>query len=213
MLGDLVIEMVFQLRLMDCYGCLVAWSTVVPGTDGPVGVGAGRCVGSGAEAGGEAALRASGGTLAAGARPDGYGVPAVGGGIARRVAPASRGGSRLVARGGPRSAVRTLRALTEAGGPDGGWGRRCLTAARPPIRPWAVHWELLRAGGVVTAAAPGTGSAGGACCPAAASPAFGDVASVVLPASPACRVRLTIPVKYPGPRGPHPQGVRRPRPT
>src|SRR5262249_13143139 len=51
MLGDLVIEKVFQLRLMDCYGCLVAWSTVVPGTDGPVGVGAGRCVGSGAEGG------------------------------------------------------------------------------------------------------------------------------------------------------------------
>src|SRR5262245_52672128 len=43
MLGDLVIEMVFQLRLMDCYGCLVARSTVVPGTDGPVGVGTGRC--------------------------------------------------------------------------------------------------------------------------------------------------------------------------
>ena len=32
MLGDLVIEMVFQLRLMDCYGCLVARSTVVPGS-------------------------------------------------------------------------------------------------------------------------------------------------------------------------------------
>ena len=45
---------------------------------------------------GEAALRAIGGTLAAGARPDGYGVLAVGGGIARRVAPASRGGSRFV---------------------------------------------------------------------------------------------------------------------
>src|SRR5215471_5290805 len=52
MLGDLVIEVVFQLRLMDCYGCLVARSTVVPGADGPGGVGAGRCVGSGAEAGG-----------------------------------------------------------------------------------------------------------------------------------------------------------------
>ena len=96
LLGDLVIEVVFQLRLMDCYGCLVARSTVVPGTDGPVGVGAGRCVGRGAGARGEAALRASGGTLAAGARPDGYGVLAVGGGIARRVAPASRGGSRFV---------------------------------------------------------------------------------------------------------------------
>ena len=57
MLGDLVIEMVFQLRLMDCYGCLVARSTVVPGTDGPVGVGAGRCVGSGAEAGGSLARK------------------------------------------------------------------------------------------------------------------------------------------------------------
>src|SRR6516165_5244504 len=50
MLGDLIIEMVFQLRLMDCYGCLVARSTVVPGTGSPGGVGAGRCVGSGAEA-------------------------------------------------------------------------------------------------------------------------------------------------------------------
>src|SRR5215467_11810145 len=105
--------MVFRLRLMDCYGCLVARSTVVPGTDGPVGVGAGRCVGSGAEARGGAALRASGGTLAAGAGPDGNGVPAVGGGIARRVAPASRGGSPFVARGGPPSAARTLRARTE----------------------------------------------------------------------------------------------------
>ena len=44
-------------------------------------------------------------------------VPAVGDGIARRVVPASRSGSRSVARGGPLSATRTLRALTE--GPDG----------------------------------------------------------------------------------------------
>jgi len=43
MIGDLVIEMVFQLRLMDCYGRLVGRSTV-PGTDSPVGVGTGRCV-------------------------------------------------------------------------------------------------------------------------------------------------------------------------
>src|SRR5262249_4566308 len=101
MLGDLVIEVVFQLRLMDCYGCLVARSTVVPGTDGPVGVGAGRCVGHGAGARGEAALRASGGTLAAGARPDGYGVLAGGGGIARRVGPAPRGGPRVGPLAGP----------------------------------------------------------------------------------------------------------------
>ena len=41
MIGDLVIEMVFQLRLMECYGYLVARSTVVPGADSPVGVGTG----------------------------------------------------------------------------------------------------------------------------------------------------------------------------
>jgi hypothetical protein len=217
MLGDLVIEMVFQLRLMDCYGCLVARSTVVPGTDGPVGGGAGRCVGSGAEARGETALRASGGTLAAGARPDGNGVPALGGGIARRVAPASRSGSRFVARGGPRSATRTLRALTEEGGPDGGWGRRCWTAAR------AADPALGRSLGVV---ADGRGGhrrrtryrfcGRGVlprCCVPCPRPACGDVTSIVRPASPAYRVRLTIPVTYAGPRGPHPQGVRRPRPT
>src|SRR5262249_59456058 len=123
MLGDLVIEVVFQLRLMDCYGCLVARSTVVPGTDGPVGVGAGRCVGRGAEARGEAALRASGGTLAAGARPDGYGVLAVGGGIARRVAPASRGGSRFVHVAGPPRRAAPRRRRPRGGGPVAAWGR------------------------------------------------------------------------------------------
>src|SRR5262249_47920670 len=172
MLGDLVIEVVFQLRLMDCYGCLVARSTVVPGTDGPVGVGAGRCVGRGAEARGEAALRASGGTLAAGARPDGYGVLAVGGGIARRVAPAPPGGSPVVPGAGPPRGGAPPGALLGGGGAVAGGGARGV-AAGPPSRPWAVHWELLRTGGVVAAGAAGTGSAGGACCPAAASPARG----------------------------------------
>ena len=217
MLGDLIIEMVFQLRLMDCYGCLVARSTVVPGTGSPGGVGAGRCVGSGAEARGETALRASGGTLAAGARPDGNGVPALGGGIARRVAPASRSGSRFVARGGPRSAARTLRALTRGGWAGWRLGPAVLDrglAADPAL------------GGSLGVGADGRGGHRRRnryrfcwlgvlprCCVPCPRPACGEVTSIVRPASPACRVRLTIPVKYAGPRGPHPQGVRRPRPT